>query len=211
MELGYARVSTTKQDLTRQLDALAERGIPTERIWVDKKTGATVERDGLKKVLAYAREGDTIVALNLDRLGRNIRECLNLVHDLTERGIGIKTLADPLPVDSTDNSLMAQLSVAMLALFAQMERTFALERAARTRRVPRPAAQGTGVPGCGRRRTEAPAAAHPRARCTWSTRNGSRHAGRAWGSDRLARRWSHARLAGRRLLTRTRPTFEKRT
>jgi DNA invertase Pin-like site-specific DNA recombinase len=103
MELGYARVSTTKQDLTRQLDALAERGIPTERIWVDKKTGATVERDGLKKVLAYAREGDTIVALNLDRLGRNIRECLNLVHDLTERGIGIKTLADPLPVDSTDN------------------------------------------------------------------------------------------------------------
>jgi DNA invertase Pin-like site-specific DNA recombinase len=152
MELGYARVSTTKQDLTRQLDALAERGIPTERIWVDKKTGATVERDGLKKVLAYAREGDTIVALNLDRLGRNIRECLNLVHDLTERGIGIRTLADPLPVDSADSSLMAQLSVAMLALFAQMERTFALERAAGARAALE--ARG-GSPGRPRKLTDA--------------------------------------------------------
>ena len=53
-ELGYARVSTTKQSLDRQLDALAAAGIPDERIWTDKKTGATAERDGLKQLLAYA-------------------------------------------------------------------------------------------------------------------------------------------------------------
>jgi predicted site-specific integrase-resolvase len=79
LELGYARVSTTKQSLERQLDALATVGLPHERIYIDKKTGATVDRPGLTNLLAYARPGDTIVAYTLDRLGRNLREVLNLV------------------------------------------------------------------------------------------------------------------------------------
>jgi DNA invertase Pin-like site-specific DNA recombinase len=70
-ELGYARVSTTKQSLERQLDALNALGIPDERLFVDKKTGATTEREGL---------GDVIVVHTLDRLGRNIRDVLNLIH-----------------------------------------------------------------------------------------------------------------------------------
>src|SRR5689334_17129874 len=113
MDLGYARVSTTHQDLERQLVALAEHGIPAERIYADKKTGATVDRPEFTKMLKYAREGDTIVATNLDRLGRNLRECLNLVHELRERGIGVKTLRDPLPIDTTDTSGMAEIAVAM--------------------------------------------------------------------------------------------------
>ncbi|RSD26452.1 recombinase family protein [Amycolatopsis eburnea] len=133
MELGYARVSTKKQDLTRQLDALAAAGIPDERIFVDKRTGANTERDGWKRLLAYVRPGDTITASNLDRLGRNMRECLNIVHDLTEEDIGVRTLSDPFPIDTRDDSPMAQIAVAMLALFAQMERTFMLERAAGAR------------------------------------------------------------------------------
>jgi DNA invertase Pin-like site-specific DNA recombinase len=72
--LGYARVSTTKQSLERQLDALSAQGIPTGRIYVDKKTGATTDREGLQKMLAYARPGDTIVVHTLDRIGRNLRE-----------------------------------------------------------------------------------------------------------------------------------------
>ncbi|HEX4225703.1 MAG TPA: recombinase family protein [Pseudonocardiaceae bacterium] len=55
LELGYARVSTTKQSLDRQLDALASTGLPDERIYVDKKTGATVDRPVLTKLLEYAR------------------------------------------------------------------------------------------------------------------------------------------------------------
>ncbi|WP_063131770.1 recombinase family protein [Nocardia fusca] len=140
MDLGYARVSTTHQDLQRQLVALAEHGIEADRIYADKKTGATVDRPEFKKMLKYAREGDTIVATNLDRLGRNLRECLNLVHELRERGIGVKTLRDPLPIDTTDTSGMAEIAVAMLALFAEMERTFMRERAAHAREVA--AAQG---------------------------------------------------------------------
>lgn len=78
LELGYARVSTTRQHLERQLDALSAAGIPDERVFVDKKTGATVDRDGLSALLKYARPGDTVVVYTLDRLGRNLREVLNL-------------------------------------------------------------------------------------------------------------------------------------
>jgi DNA invertase Pin-like site-specific DNA recombinase len=75
------------------------------------------------------------VATNLDRIGRNLRECLNLVHELREQGVGIKTLRDPIPIDTSDDSPLAQIAVAMLALFAEMERTFARERAAHARAV----------------------------------------------------------------------------
>ena len=134
LELGYARVSTTKQSLERQLDALSAQGIPDDRIYVDKKTGATTDREGLQKMLAYARPGDTIVVHTLDRVGRNLREVLNLVHDLAARGVGIRSLADPLPISTTDDG-MGRIAFLLLALFAEMERTFTAERAAHARSV----------------------------------------------------------------------------
>ena len=54
MELGYARVSTTRQDLDRQLDALAKHGISPERTYTDKKTGATRDRGGFTTLLSHA-------------------------------------------------------------------------------------------------------------------------------------------------------------
>jgi len=57
VDLGYARVSTAKQDLDRQVDALSAVGIPAERIYLDKKSGATTDRPGLRSVLDYARDG----------------------------------------------------------------------------------------------------------------------------------------------------------
>ncbi|MGQ1795796.1 recombinase family protein [Kocuria oceani] len=136
MELGYARVSTAKQDLDRQIDALRQVGIAAERIYVDKKSGATTDRPGLTAALAYARQGDVIVVRTLDRLGRTVRDTLNLIHDLAERGVGVRNLADPIKVDSTNpNDPMAQLAVVLLALFGQMERTYTLERAAHARAV----------------------------------------------------------------------------
>lgn len=136
MDLGYARVSTVKQDLERQIDALTSAGIPAERIYLDRKSGATTDRPGLREVLAYARQGDVIVVHTLDRLGRTVRDTLNLIHDLAERGVGIRNLADPIRVDSSQpDDPMAQLAVVLLALFAQMERTYTLERAAHARAV----------------------------------------------------------------------------
>jgi DNA invertase Pin-like site-specific DNA recombinase len=133
-ELGYARVSTTRQSLERQLDALNALGIPGERVFVDKKTGATTEREGLKAMLAYVRSGDVIVVHTLDRLGRNIRDVLNLIHDLAGRGIAVRSLADPLPINTTDEG-MGRIAFLLLALFAEMERTFTAERAAHARGV----------------------------------------------------------------------------
>ena len=86
-----------------------------------------------------------IVVHTLDRLGRTVRDTLNLIHELAERGVGVRNLADPIRVDSSDPAdPMAQLAVVLLALFGQMERTYTLERAARAvatakgRRVGRP-------------------------------------------------------------------------
>jgi DNA invertase Pin-like site-specific DNA recombinase len=80
------------------------------------------------------RPGDTIVAYTLDRLGRNLREVLNLVHDLSEKGIGVRTLADLIPINTADEG-MARIAFLLLALFAEMERTFTAERAAHARAV----------------------------------------------------------------------------
>lgn len=136
MELGYARVSTGKQDLDRQIDALTTAGIDPARIYLDKKSGATTNRPGLQTLLDYARGGDVIVVHTLDRLGRTVRDTLNLIHDLHERGVGVRNLADPIRIDSSNpDDPMAQLAVVLLALFGQMERTYAIERAAHARAV----------------------------------------------------------------------------
>jgi DNA invertase Pin-like site-specific DNA recombinase len=94
------------------------------------------------------RPGDTVVTHTLDRLGRNIRECLNLIHQLRELGIGVRTLADPMPIDT---SRTGELAVLMLALFAQMERVFTRERAAHARSV---AATTGRLPGRPRKMTD---------------------------------------------------------
>jgi len=147
VELAYARVSTSKQDLERQLDALGKVGIPPARIYVDKKSGATTDRPGLRALLDYARGGDVIVVHTLDRLGRTVRDTLNLIHELSERGVGVRNLADPIRIDSTDpGDPMAQLAVVLLALFAQMERTYAIERAAHARAVATAKGRRTGRP-----------------------------------------------------------------
>jgi DNA invertase Pin-like site-specific DNA recombinase len=134
MDLSYCRVSTTAQDLTRQIDAMRAAGVAGEHIYVDKHTGATMDRDGLT-----ARPGDRINLLTLDRLGRNMRETLNLVHDLTQRGIFLRTLGDKLAVDTSDPGPGTEMAIALLAMFAQVERIYMLERAAGARAANRPA------------------------------------------------------------------------
>ncbi len=120
----------------RLAQALTRARIPGQRIYLDKKSGATTDRPGLHTVLEYARHGDVIVVHTLDRLGRTVRDTLNLIHDLAGRGVGVRNLADPIRLDSANpDDPMAQLAVVMLALFAQLERTYMLERVAHARAV----------------------------------------------------------------------------
>lgn len=104
-------------------------------MWIDRKTGATADRPGLSAMLGYARDGDIIVTATLDRLGRNLGDCLNIVHELRGRGITVRTLKDPLAIDTGDDSAMAQVATAMLALSAEVGRVFARERAVHARAV----------------------------------------------------------------------------
>ena len=91
------------------------------------------------------REGDVLVVYTLDRLGRTVRDVLNHIHQLGEVGIGLRTLADAIPIDtSKPGDAMSELAIVLLSLFAQMERTYALERAAHARAVREERGQRTG-------------------------------------------------------------------
>jgi DNA invertase Pin-like site-specific DNA recombinase len=124
---------------------VAAAGVPIKRIYSDKKTGATVDRPGLTGLLKYARPCDSIVVHTLDRLGRNLREVLNLVHDLAGRGIGVRSLVDPLPINTADEG-MGRIALLLLALFAEMERTYTAERAAHARAMAQAAGRHVGRP-----------------------------------------------------------------
>ncbi|WP_251024230.1 recombinase family protein [Arthrobacter sp. ISL-65] len=129
--MGTPASRPRNRDLYRQIDALRGEGIPSKRIYVDKKSGSTTNRPGLHEALDQDRDGDVVVVHTLDRLGRTVRDTLNLIHDLAARGVGVRNLADPIRVDSASpEDPMSQLAVVMLALFGQMERTYAIERAA---------------------------------------------------------------------------------
>jgi DNA invertase Pin-like site-specific DNA recombinase len=87
--LGYARVSTGDQDVAGQNMRLTEAG--AIQVFTDVRSGRTMERPGLEALLAYAREGDTLAVVRLDRLGRSLGEWLTTVAILKERGIAERT------------------------------------------------------------------------------------------------------------------------
>ena len=91
MKIGYARVSTTAQNLDMQIEALNKAGC--EKIYTEKESGVK-ERPVLKELLSFIRQGDTLVVYKLDRLGRSVRELLAMVDDLREKGISLIALQD---------------------------------------------------------------------------------------------------------------------
>jgi DNA invertase Pin-like site-specific DNA recombinase len=121
--IGYARVSTTDQDLSIQRAALEKAGCDIIR--QDKASGTKRDgRNGLRDVLEFLREGDTLVVLRLDRLGRSLRDLSNIAHELEERGAALKVLDQN--VDTSTSSGRAFFG--MLAVFAQFETDVRKER-----------------------------------------------------------------------------------
>src|SRR5215831_19551739 len=89
MFYGYARVSTTDQDLSIQLAALTAAGCTVVRS--EKLTGTSTDgREELATLLQFLREGDTLVVTRIDRLARSLRDLQNSVHDLRQRGVALK-------------------------------------------------------------------------------------------------------------------------
>ena len=92
MLVGYARVSTLDQNLDLQIDALKKAGC--KKIFEDKLGGSRAERPGLAKALEILREDDTLVVWKLDRLGRSVKNLVDLVADLHQQGVQFKSLTD---------------------------------------------------------------------------------------------------------------------
>ena len=122
MLFGYARVSTADQDLALQRDALTAAGC--ERIFTDTITGTSTERPGLTKALAALKAGDTLIVWKLDRLGRSLAHLVQLIAELGGRGIGFRSLSDPIDTASAGGRLVLHIMGAL----AEFERSLIVER-----------------------------------------------------------------------------------
>ena len=120
--IGYVRVSTFDQNVDRQLD-----GQSLDRIFTDKASGKDINRPELDAMLAFAREGDTVVVHSMDRLARNLDDLRKLVQSLTKRGVRIEFVKESLAFSGED-SPMANLMLSVMGAFAEFERALIRER-----------------------------------------------------------------------------------
>ena len=122
MLIGYARVSTQDQNLDLQIDALTTAGC--KKLFDDKISGSSKERPGLTKTLEMLREGDTLVVWKLDRLGRSVKNLVDLVSDLHKQGVQFKSLTDAIDTGTPSGRFFFHV----MASLAEMERELTVER-----------------------------------------------------------------------------------
>lgn len=124
--IGYARVSTQKQDLTDQIEQLQAAGC--EKIFEGKNSGKKESNAArLAELLTYIREGDIVVVTKLDRLGRSLTQVLGVLDELKERKIAFKTLDGAIDT-SKRNDPIATAMIQLLGLFSELERNFIVSR-----------------------------------------------------------------------------------
>ena len=122
MLIGYARVSMQDQNLDLQIEALTKAGC--KKIFDDKISGSRAERAGLAKALEILREGDTLVVWKLDRLGRSVKNLVDLVGELHKQGIQFKSLTDAIDTATPSGRFFFHV----MASLAEMERELTIER-----------------------------------------------------------------------------------
>ncbi|MBB6053922.1 DNA invertase Pin-like site-specific DNA recombinase [Armatimonas rosea] len=122
MLIGYARVSTTDQNLDLQLDALKAAGC--EKVFTDTASGGKAERPGLTAALELCRKKDTLVVWKLDRLGRSLPHLVETVRDLESKGIGFKSLQESIDTTTSGGKLIFHI----FASLAEFERDIIKER-----------------------------------------------------------------------------------
>ncbi|MBB5642745.1 DNA invertase Pin-like site-specific DNA recombinase [Cryobacterium roopkundense] len=129
MLVGYMRVSKTdgSQSTDLQRDALLLAGVDADHLYEDHASGKKDDRPQLAACLKALRDGDTLLVWKLDRLGRDLRHLVNTVHDLTDRGIGLKVLTgEGAAIDTTTAS--GKLVFGIFAALAEFERALISER-----------------------------------------------------------------------------------
>jgi DNA invertase Pin-like site-specific DNA recombinase len=144
VQIGYARVSTGHQSLDQQLDALTEAGVDPKRVYTDKLSGTSTreQRAGLAALLDYARPGDAIVVVGIDRLGRNAAEVMTTIRELGERNIVLRSLREGIDTSNAAGRMVA----GVLASLAELELELGRERRSAARDARRARGQAIGRP-----------------------------------------------------------------
>ena len=122
MLIGYARVSTHDQNLELQRDALTMAGCP--KVFEDKVSGTRADRPGLAKALEMLRDGDTLVVWKLDRLGRSVKQLVDLVGELQKQRVQFRSLTDSIDTGTPSGRFFFHV----MASLAEMERELVVER-----------------------------------------------------------------------------------
>ncbi len=122
MLIGYARISTDDQNLNLQIDALQKAGC--EKIYSDRISGAKATRPGLDLALEVARTGDVLIVWRLDRLGRSLKDLIEIMSRLDEREIGLSSLQESITTTNKSGRLIFHLFGAL----AEFERNLIRER-----------------------------------------------------------------------------------
>lgn len=124
MIIGYARVSTVEQNIERQEVALQELGC--EKIYIDKVTGATLDRPQFNEMMNYVREGDTLIVSEYNRLSRSTMDLLTTIGILEEKGVIVKSMKE----DFDTSTPHGKLILTIFAGLAEFERTLMKQRQA---------------------------------------------------------------------------------
>ncbi len=120
--IGYARVSTDDQNAQLQIDAL--EGAGCLKVFTDKASGSLASRPQLDKMLEQLRPDDVVVVWRLDRLGRSLRNLIDMAKDLGERGVGFRSLTET--IDTTNAN--GRLFFSIMGALAEFERELIRER-----------------------------------------------------------------------------------
>jgi len=125
MLVGYARVSSTGQNLTSQIEALEKAGC--DKIFQEKKSGTKIfNRPELDNALDFCREGDTLIVTRLDRCSRNVKDLHTIIENLNSKGVGFK--ATEQEIDTTTSA--GRLMIGLLSIVSAFETDLRAERQA---------------------------------------------------------------------------------
>lgn len=125
--IGYARVSSTNQNLARQLASLGE----VTRLFEEKQSGAQrTGRTALAEMIGYARQGDTVVVSSMDRLARSVVDLNQIVAELIDKGVAVEFITEKATFRAGNRDPFAEFQLNIMASFAQLERSISKERQA---------------------------------------------------------------------------------
>ncbi len=122
MKIGYARISTKEQNIKLQIEALEKAGC--EKIYEDVLSGAKHQRPGLNLALEVLRSGDVLTVWKLDRLGRSVKQLVELVGDFEKNGIHLNSITEGINTSTPSGRFFFH----MMASLAEMERALIIER-----------------------------------------------------------------------------------